>query len=154
MFRRRKLFVDPAVQGAIVRRALVYWMACLLFITLPLLIARTLAEPQKLVFEHLDALLPLLPVLLCSLAALPFVLYDLVRLTNRFAGPMLRLRRAMRQLAAGEAVAPIHFRDGDYWQELATHFNQIAARLPHTGTAAPVDVNDDSAEQDAIAAAK
>jgi nitrogen fixation/metabolism regulation signal transduction histidine kinase len=54
---------------------------------------------------------------------------DFVQFTNRFAGPVLRLRAAMRQVARGEAAPPLSFRDDDFWQELAADFNRIAARL-------------------------
>ena len=35
----------------------------------------------------------------------------------------------MQELADGKRVKPIHFRDGDYWQDLADSFNAIAARM-------------------------
>ena len=35
----------------------------------------------------------------------------------------------MRQLARGERVEPIEFRNSDYWSEFADEFNAIAARL-------------------------
>ena len=45
---RKRVFVDPIVQGAIMRRAVLYWGACLLFVFLPLLIGRTLSQPDRL----------------------------------------------------------------------------------------------------------
>ena len=73
------------------------------------------------------------PVFLLSIIAsvlvMPFVLFDFVRLSNRFAGPMFRLRRCMQDLADGKRVEPIHFRDGDFWQEIADAFNGILARM-------------------------
>lgn len=65
---------------------------------------------------------------------LPVVLYDLVRFTHRFAGPMVRLRECMRRSAAGESVGALRFRDEDYWQEFADAFNAMQARIdnaPH-----------------------
>jgi hypothetical protein len=32
-------------------------------------------------------------------------------------------------MARGEKQPPLHFRDGDFWQELAADFNAAAARL-------------------------
>ena len=54
---------------------------------------------------------------------LPMVLGRHRALSNRFTGPMLRLRRSMRALARGEHVEPIEFRGGDFWQEFAAEFN-------------------------------
>ena len=131
--KRRKLFVDPAVQGAMLKRALIYWAACLLFMTLPFLIGKTLVEPQKFFFEDVGDLWQQVgPVLLCAIFALPLLLYDMVQLTNRFAGPMHRLRREMRHLANGEKARRVNFRDGDFWHEFATYFNQIADRVEGT----------------------
>jgi hypothetical protein len=58
---------------------------------------------------------------------LPLVLYDVVAMTNRFAGPVYRLRRSLAALAAGERVAPLQFRENDYWRELADEFNAVVA---------------------------
>ena len=64
---------------------------------------------------------------MASLLLLPGVIFDLVRLSNRFAGPMFRLRRSMHDLAQGKPVDAVHFRHGDFWQEFADDFNTIAA---------------------------
>jgi hypothetical protein len=55
--------------------------------------------------------------------------YDMLRLSHRFAGPMLRFRRAMRDLGRGEQVEPLRFRDGDFWQEMAAEFNAVLQRV-------------------------
>jgi hypothetical protein len=35
----------------------------------------------------------------------------------------------MRELARGEHVEPIHFRDNDFWHDFAEEFNAVAARV-------------------------
>ena len=74
-------------------------------------------------------------MLAVSLVVLPVILYDLARMSHRFAGPMLRLRRGMERAVAGERVEAIHFRDHDYWQEFADAFNQLNERLQSQGQA-------------------
>jgi hypothetical protein len=69
------------------------------------------------------------PSVLFVLVLSPIYIRALCKLTNRFAGPMVRVRRGMHDLAEGRDVAPIHFRPGDFWQDLATDFNQVAERL-------------------------
>ena len=54
------------------------------------------------------------------------------RVTNRFAGPIFRLRRSMRELADGEHVEPVHLRKGDYWQDVADQFNRVIQRVEAT----------------------
>ena len=59
------------------------------------------------------------PVVIVSLLLLPLVIFDMIRFSNRFVGPLLRLRRSMRQLARGQRVEPLKFRSNDLWQDLA-----------------------------------
>ena len=50
--KRGLLLVDSEVQGAIVKRLLVYWASCMLFVTVSLTIVRTLAAPEQFLWEH------------------------------------------------------------------------------------------------------
>lgn len=127
---RKKLFVDPKVQGALVVRVGFYWVVCLITITLMLLCWRILSGPARLFYTHFDEMwFNFGPALIASFILLPLVLVDIVRLSNRFAGPLVRLRRSMRALARGEEVRPIQFREGDFWQEFADEFNALLARM-------------------------
>jgi hypothetical protein len=56
------------------------------------------------------------------------VIYDVVRMSNRFCGPLFRLRRSIRALSRGEHVDPISFREGDFWPEIAQEFNTLLVR--------------------------
>ena len=76
-----------------------------------------------------DSLARYTPVLLVTVALTPIFLRDLCVLSNRFVGPMVRLRRSMRALADGEEVAHLKFRDNDFWHEIASDFNRLAARV-------------------------
>ena len=128
--KRKKLFVDRPIQVALLQRVLLYWFCCLLFITIPILIGRTLSDPSRLFYEQLDIVWDRYwPVFSAAALMLPFVAYDMLRLSHRFVGPILRLRREMARLAAGEAVGPLRFRDNDYWHDLTDSFSQIAERL-------------------------
>ncbi len=133
---RKRLFVDPKVQGALVIRVVCYWMICLVTITLMLLCWRIVTGPARLFYTHLDDMwFHYGAALVASFVLLPLVIVDIVRLSNRFAGPMLRLRRTMQQVARGEYVEPISFRDGDFWQEFAAEFNAVVARINRLQTA-------------------
>jgi hypothetical protein len=107
-----------------------YWLYCLLTLTLLTLcwrIANT--EPQPFL-SHLHALKKdFAPAAIGSLLLLPIVLVDVLRLSNRFTGPMFRVRRTLKQLSQGQPVPPLTFRDGDFWTEFAVDFNAVAERL-------------------------
>lgn len=127
---RRQLFVDHKVQGALMLRAAMYWALCLFTVTLLLICWRMLTGPARPFYTHFDDLwFHFAPAMIVALLLLPVIVADSVRLTNRFAGPMYRLRRMMRQLAAGEPTPEIHFRKGDFWQDFADDFNTLRAKF-------------------------
>ncbi len=127
---RKKLLVNRELQGALILRTMVYWGACLFFVFTPIALLRTWHEPERLVFHHLlDTLAEHYSVLLCASVLLPLALYDMLKTSNRIAGPVFRLKREIGRLANGEDVAPLNFRPGDYWQDVAAEFNRLSARV-------------------------
>jgi hypothetical protein len=67
------------------------------------------------------------PPCLASFVLVPLLVIDTLRLSNRLVGPLVRLRDGLRRLARGEQVSPIHFRTGDFMEELANEFNRVSA---------------------------
>ena len=131
--RRRKFFVEPRMQGLLVFKILLYWINA--FLTMGLLLAvwtffmeapRTSLELCWNVWQGVG------PAMLASLVLLPIILWDSVRWSNRYAGPMLRLHDSLRALADGQDVRPLNFRKGDLWFEMAEQFNRVAARQQNT----------------------
>ena len=129
--RRNRLFIEPEIQGAIIRRVVLYWTCCLLFINLPLLIAQVLSNPDLYFFQQIGVVAERhWPTYLCLLGILPFVVLDAVRVSNRFVGPIVRIQKELSQLADGDTTRnEISFRDGDYWTQLGSEFNRVAERI-------------------------
>jgi nitrate/nitrite-specific signal transduction histidine kinase len=69
------------------------------------------------------------PLFVSLMILLPLFIYGSFGLSNRFVGPVKRLRRVLRELAQGRPFSPVTFREGDYWQELAEELNQAVAAL-------------------------
>ncbi len=127
---RTQLLVDPEVQGALVARAIIYWVACTLSIALLLLCWRVLIGPIRPIWFHLENMWFFYgPAFIASLIILPVAIIDMIRVSNRFAGPMTRLRQSMRALAKGRSVPPIEFRKDDFWYEFAEEFNAVARQV-------------------------
>jgi hypothetical protein len=131
LFKRKRLFVDASVQGALFIRIVVYWFSGLFVIGELVLYWHDLLHPGRPFFDQFD--FPILfqeysPVIVASFFILSLVLYDTLVLSNRFAGPILRLRRSMRALAAGEPVESLRFRKRDFWQEIAQEFDAIVQK--------------------------
>jgi len=148
-WRRKRLIADLQVQGALAVRAVLYWLLCLVTIGTLMLVAQLLAAPLTPMNQQLAELWShFRPMALTSLLLLPIVLFDLLLLTNRFAGPVFRLRRAMHDLAQGKSVRPIRFRKGDFWPQVGNDFNIIAGRLRQAdaSSAGEIDTAPDEGE--------
>jgi methyl-accepting chemotaxis protein len=127
---RKRLLVDRKVQGSLMLRAVEYWFCCLATVGLALLAWKLITGPDQPLYQFFfDAWRFFLPTAVVSVLILPLLVYDILRLSNKFTGPLFRLRRELRRLAAGENVPPIRFRSGDFWPEMADEFNAVAQRL-------------------------
>jgi hypothetical protein len=127
---RKRIFVDAEVQGALIRRVVLHWTAFAATLAVILGAVQFFANPLASFDEHLT----LFPrrhglTFIVLLLLLPAFLWDTARLSHRFSGPVLRLRRMMKELAGGTDPGELRFRDGDFWKELGDYFNGIRSRL-------------------------
>jgi hypothetical protein len=130
--RRRKFWIDRDVQGALVSRVIFHWLLLFAISALFLPMFRLLNAAQiDAPFSTLlrRAWVDTAPIFVFMLLLLPFFVWDTVKLSNRFAGPMYRIRKALGGLAAGKEVDPIRLRDDDFWKEAAHDFNVVRERL-------------------------
>jgi hypothetical protein len=129
MAKRRKLFVDRAVQGALLRRVALHWAFYFTGLVIVLgifYVLKSLATSEPMsVNEFFQNHMITFTVLL---ALVPVFLYDTLKLSHRFAGPIVRLRNGLSAWGDGEEVKPIKFRQNDFWNELADHFNRAVER--------------------------
>ncbi len=127
---RQQLLIDHGVQGSLLRRTALYSCGCAIYFIVILVFTESMSDPDAnftdAFFRCLDESIYWLPGLMLLT---PVVAYDLLKVTNRFAGPVFRLRREMQRLVDGESEYPLSFRDGDYWIEMADVFNEIRDEL-------------------------
>ena len=127
---RKKTFVDPKVQGALVRRLVLHWFT---FIAVAALVAfglQMMSNPFRSAREHAQQLWWTHgPFLLVLFFMLPVFILDTIKLSHRFVGPIYRLRNTIRGLANGEPYRPLQFRDFDFWRGLADDFNRMIERV-------------------------
>jgi hypothetical protein len=128
--RRGSFFVDPVVQGRLAWKIVSYWFFCLLAVELFiacwfLWIYRvdSSADLVQLVM-HVCAI-----PFAASLLLLPVVVFDSIRFSHRFTGPMVRFRRVIKEVADGHEVKPLAIRDGDFWNDYAADFNRVVGRI-------------------------
>lgn len=134
---RGKLFIDGQVQGTLARRILFHWVSlafCLFLLTAAVQVLQSPFDPPG---EHARKYFAENTRVFLVLALLtPAFVWDSIKVSNRFAGPVYRLRTSLDQLAKGEPVPPIKFREGDFWIDLADKFNQVRSRLIEAEAAA------------------
>lgn len=127
--RRKTQFVDAEVQGALARRISIHWMLFTLLAATLIIGLRWLSDPFTPLSEHLSEAWSLYgPMLLVLVCLAPVFVYDAIKLSNRFTGPIMRLRNATRMLAAGSRPAKICLRKKDFWKDLADDFNLMVER--------------------------
>lgn len=127
---RKQLLVDHNIQYGIVLRFLLYAILSFLFVTLPISFFRMWDDPSQLWVSHVAGVwVDYSPVLICIAAFVPFAIFDLLKFSNRFVGPIFRLRQEFKRLRNGEQVETINFRDNDFWLDLSDNFNELSGQI-------------------------
>lgn len=125
--KRRQHYIDSHVQGSLLRRILCHWLVFFLVACLSVVVLQTLlGDPNLSVMERMQQEIGefvFLGIILLSL--FPAFMLDTVRFSNRFVGPIARLRGALRELGENQEARPLQFRDADFWADVATEFNQV-----------------------------
>jgi hypothetical protein len=138
---RRRNFVDPALQGALLRQAVVYWLWASATFSFVILVYRVFPEwvsdsgtdsgqDSGRFWYHMT------PYFVASAVLFPIVMFHAIRFSNRFAGPMVRVRDTLKQLARRDTPPRLVFRKNDFWSDIADDINEIAAEQGKPSTSA------------------
>ncbi len=125
---RKQKYVDTHVQGALLRRIFVHWVVFFFVagMTLALMMA-LVGDPAMGMIERISTQSGQFTLLaLVMLALLPVFMLDTTRFSNRFVGPIGRLRKQLRELGTEHETEPCTFRDNDFWAGMAEEFNAVA----------------------------
>jgi len=126
---RKQNFVDSTVQGALLRRIVLHWflyfiVAALAIVTLQAMLSGPDGEPlMARVMQEISEFSLVGLILVCIF---PAFLLDTIRFSNRFVGPVGRLRKYLRQLGQDGNTDRLSFRGGDFWAEMAEEYNVVA----------------------------
>ncbi|TWU29893.1 hypothetical protein [Bythopirellula polymerisocia] len=141
---RKKTFVDPQVQGALVRRLIMHWIGFFVLASLVAFVLQVLSDPFQPISDHLQQVWWTQgPFLLAALFLLPVFVLDTIKLSHRFVGPINRLQCTIRSIADGNMPTKLKFRDFDFWQSLADDFNQMIDRLRSDGNSCEEAADED-----------
>lgn len=128
--KRRTQFVDAKVQGALARRLIFHWLVFFAVATVVALMLQVLTDPLRPAGEQLRQAWAMHgPFVVVLLFLLPVYVMDTIKLSHRFTGPIVSLRRSMQEIAEGAAPRKLKFRQNDFWHELADDYNSMLTRL-------------------------
>lgn len=128
---RKKILVDRRIQGALVRRVMIHWIVFFCFTAVMFVFLRALLDDPSLTLqERLENRVGDLFLLgLLVVCLLPSFMLDTIRFSNRFVGPITRLKGVLKRFAQTGTAERIAFRKDDFWQEIADDFNQLVERV-------------------------
>ncbi len=128
--KRQNWFVDAELQSTILVRAVTYWAAVVLLMLAAPATIQSFLQPQMTLSEHLSVTWRLLwPVLVVLTLILPLAIHDVLKFTNRFVGPVYRLRREFDNYMNLGEISQFTIRKNDFWKELVEGFNHLAAHV-------------------------
>jgi len=130
--KRKKRYVDPKVQSALIRQTVFHWVLVLVTTLFLVFVLQVLTGgPYRSWSYHLGQVWSrYAPFIIALVAIIPAVILDSIRLSHRFVGPIYHLRTAIRKVAAGGPAEPIRFRKDDFWKDLADDYNLVLKRIP------------------------
>jgi nitrogen fixation/metabolism regulation signal transduction histidine kinase len=112
------------------RRIIFHWLVFVAVSWGVAMFLQLLSDPFRPVVENVRIMWATQgPLMLVMVFLLPVFVMDTVKLSHRFAGPIISLRRAMREIAEGKPARKVQFRKQDFWLDLADDYNAVAARL-------------------------
>lgn len=141
---RRRVFVDRSIQGRIVGRIAMYWLLYHLVLWHGLFVFRYVqylsgtmeGKPHQTlgeVYGHFaDDYYPLAVI---AMVTFPIFLFEVVRMTHRVAGPILRFKNVMKSLLDGEHIPPLKLRPRDLLYAFQDMFNRFTREFQRRGTA-------------------
>ncbi|MEM9410183.1 MAG: hypothetical protein AAGA30_03665 [Planctomycetota bacterium] len=126
-FKRKQNFIDQNVQGGLIRRIFFHWVMFFGVTAFAVLSLKTLLGEPSLSFSQrfTNELSEFTYLGVVFAAIFPAFMLDTIRFSNRFVGPITRLRQRLNELADNGETNDVEFRENDFWQEIAAEFNAV-----------------------------
>jgi len=135
---RRKLFVNREIQGRILGRLTLYWIGYHVILWHALFLTQwanwqfqAIGEGTSVPFlqSYLAFLGNSYLVPLVALGIFPIVFWDMLKLSHRFAGPLIQLQNRLQEMTDGQPPQPVRFRRDDMLMEIEQTFNDYVDSL-------------------------
>jgi hypothetical protein len=135
---RQKYYVNPELQGRIIRRMATYWCFYHILLWHAMFLYRYLqyrdavasgGRSFSVVDLYFGFAMQNTTLIVCASLVFPFFLWDVFMLSHRVAGPLVRFQNTLRRIAGGEQVSHIELRKGDLVFDLRDAFNDYLDSL-------------------------
>jgi signal transduction histidine kinase len=125
--KRKNTYVDADIQGGLVRRIFLHWVVFFAITMMSVIsIKALLGDPTMTLSQRISSEVRDFVVLgVIFLSLFPAFMLDSIRFSNRFVGPIVRLRRHLMELANQGMTKDVKFRTNDFWQSVANEFNRV-----------------------------
>lgn len=126
---RKQNYIDSQVQGALLKRIVLHWFLYFIVAGLAIVLLQAmLGGPQgdPLATRVMQEASEFTLVGLILVCIFPAFLLDTIRFSNRFVGPVGRLRKYLRHLGQEQNTEELSFRGNDFWSEMADEYNLVA----------------------------
>jgi hypothetical protein len=132
---RLKKLINWTVQGPIVIRLMIHFMAYNTATLLLLLVVYGVKSSLAVIADSPVSADPATfwqqasPVVICMLVMMPFMVWDLMKLTNRIAGPLCRFESLLKEFGKTGKLKLAVLRQGDLLTDYQTQFNEFVAAM-------------------------
>lgn len=128
MYQRKKVFVSSTIQGRLVGQLGFYWLLYTFLLWHATYLIETMSVegvPEPIAISYTRFCSQHLVWLLCMVGGIPIILWDMIKMTHRVAGPLVRLERVVRDMACGKKVEPIVLRPNDMLGHFVDTLNEL-----------------------------
>ena len=139
---RLKKLINWTIQGPIVTRLMVHFLSYNAATVFLLLVVYGIRGSLAAVSDQPLDTTPVTfwqqasPVVICMLVMMPFMIWDLMKLTNRIAGPLFRFESLLKEFGKTGRLPVAVIREGDLLTDYQQQFNDFVhllhSRYPET----------------------
>jgi hypothetical protein len=132
---RLKKLINWTIQGPIAIRLMVHFLAYNAAILFLLLVVYGVKDSLSAIADQSVSAAPMtfwqqvVPVVVCMLIMMPFMVWDLIKLTNRIAGPLFHVGTLLNDFSKTGQLKTAALRDGDLLTDYQEQFNDFVAAL-------------------------
>lgn len=139
--RRYHRLVDR-FQYKLATRMTMYWLVYQFTLFNFLFCWRLLRQgPGNIVQQYGQFFMEFYPMLFCFLLLVPAFLWDAIKFYHRVAGPIVRFRQAINDVASDRPLQRVRLRDGDELLDLRDDFNAMLESLARRGAVTLTEAN-------------